>query len=55
VAPGQMDRDNVTAMETDKIVDDDIGSPQVNTQTYNSGLNIGITLFFCRPVSPFTS
>jgi len=41
-----MDRDNVTAMETDKIVDGDIGSPQVNTQTYNSGLNIGITLSF---------
>lgn len=31
VAPNQMDRDNVTAMETDKIVDDDIGNPQVST------------------------
>jgi len=54
VAPGQMDRDNVTAMETDKIVDDDIGSPQVNAYTFNSRINIEITLSFCCPVSPFT-
>lgn len=31
VAPNQMDRDNVTAMETDKLVDEDIGHPQVST------------------------
>lgn len=27
-----MDRDNVTAMETDKLVDDDIGNSQVSTR-----------------------
>ncbi|KAE9535611.1 hypothetical protein AGLY_007512, partial [Aphis glycines] len=47
VAPSQMDRDNVTAMETDKIVDDDIGSPQVGKQinvTINQGLKTIIVL-----------
>lgn len=33
VAPNQMDGDNVTAMETDKLVDDDIGNPQVNNDS----------------------
>jgi len=36
VAPNQMDGDNVTAMETDKLVDDDIGNPQVSKRQNGS-------------------
>lgn len=35
VVPNQMDRDNVTAMETDKLVDEDIGNHQVRFAVFH--------------------